>query len=260
MPEAAPVVAPGSTGAWADAAAGRASSNMRPTVRARTCATTPGEARRCARMPNASATEGSPPAPIGQDPTLMPAPNHPWERPLGAHPVAPGRTAFRVWAPRAERIALELDGREHALDDAGLGVFETEAAASAGARYRFVVDGTPLPDPASRSQPDGLRGASAVVDPATFEWSDATWHPPVLHDLVLYELHVGTFTPEGTFEAAVGHLGALRELGVTGIELMPVAEFPGRHGWGYDGVYLSAAHSAYGGPHGLARLIDAAHA
>ena len=123
-----------------------------------------------------------------------------------------------------------------------------------------MVDGTPLPDPASRWQPDGLRGPSAVVDPAAFEWSDATWHPPVLHDLVLYELHVGTFTPEGTFEAAIGHLGALRELGVTGIELMPVAEFPGRHGWGYDGVYLSAAHSAYGGPHGLARLIDAAHA
>src|SRR3954447_24174602 len=190
----------------------------------------------------------------------MPTPAHPWERPLGAHPTKPGRTGFRVWVPRAQHVALELDGRAVELSDGGLGVFETEAAASAGARYRFVVDGTPLPDPASRSQPDGLRGASAVVDPATFEWSDATCPPPVLHDLVLYELHVGTFTPEGTFEAAVGHLGALRELGVTGIELMPVAEFPGRRGWGYDGVYVSAAHSTYGGPPALPRLIDAAHA
>jgi maltooligosyltrehalose trehalohydrolase len=190
----------------------------------------------------------------------MPTPTYPWELPLGARLVAPGRAAFRAWAPRPGRITLELEGREHPLDDAGVGIFETEVDAPAGARYRVVVDGSPLPDPASRWQPDGLRGPSAVVDPAAFEWTDATWHPPVLHDLVLYELHVGTFTRGGTFEAAIGELGALRELGVTGIELMPVSEFPGRHGWGYDGVYLSAAHSAYGGPHGLARLIDAAHA
>jgi maltooligosyltrehalose trehalohydrolase len=190
----------------------------------------------------------------------MPIPDYPWERPLGAHPVAPGRTEFRAWAPRAQRIALELGGREHPLEDAGHGVFEAELDARAGDRYRFVVDGTPLPDPCSRSQPEGLRGPSAVVDPGELEWTDGPWQPPSLHDLVLYELHVGTFTREGTFDAAIEHLPALRELGVTAIELMPVGEFPGRHGWGYDSVYISAAHSAYGGPHGLARLVDAAHA
>jgi maltooligosyltrehalose trehalohydrolase len=190
----------------------------------------------------------------------MPTATYPWERPLGARPVAPGRTGFRVWAPRARELALEVGAREHALADAGFGVFEAEVEAAPGARYRFVVDGTPLPDPASRSQPEGLRGPSAVVESGAFAWTDAAWAPPSLYDLVLYELHVGTFTPAGTFDAAIEHLAALRALGVTAIELMPVAEFPGRHGWGYDGVYLSAAHSAYGGPEGLARLVDAAHA
>jgi maltooligosyltrehalose trehalohydrolase len=99
-----------------------------------------------------------------------------------------------------------------------------------------------------------------VLDAGEFAWSDAGFTRPALRDVVLYELHVGTFTPEGTFDAAIPHLRALRELGVTAIELMPVAEFPGRHGWGYDGVYLSAAHSAYGGPLGLQQLVDAAHA
>jgi maltooligosyltrehalose trehalohydrolase len=190
----------------------------------------------------------------------MPTSTYPWERPLGARPVAPGRTEFRAWAPRAERITLELEGTEHALADAGFGVHEAELEAPAGARYRFVVGDTPLPDPCSRWQPDGLRGPSAVVDPGEFAWTDGPWQPPSLHDLVLYELHVGTFTAEGTFDAAIEHLPGLRELGVTAIEVMPIAEFPGRHGWGYDGVYLSAAHSAYGGPHGFARLVDGAHA
>jgi maltooligosyltrehalose trehalohydrolase len=190
----------------------------------------------------------------------MPTSTYPWERPLGAHPVAPGRTAFRAWAPGAERLALELEGSEHELADAGYGIFEAEVDAGAGSPYRFVIDGTPLPDPCSRWQPEGLRGPSAVVDPGAFEWTDASWHPPVLHDLVIYELHVGTFTQEGTFEAAIEYLPRLRELGVTAIEVMPIAEFPGRRGWGYDGVYLSAAHSAYGGPHGFARMVDAAHA
>ncbi len=116
--------------------------------------------------------------------------------------------------------------------------------------YTYLVDGAELPDPCSRWQPEGIRGPSRLLDPA-FDWTDQGWAPPGIDDLVLYELHVGTFTAEGTFEAAIPHLRGLRELGVTAIELMPVAEFPGRHGWGYDGVYLSAAHSAYGGPHGL---------
>jgi maltooligosyltrehalose trehalohydrolase len=150
--------------------------------------------------------------------------------------VAPGRTEFRVWAPRAERIALELEGTEHALADAGFGIYEAQVEAPAGARYRFVVGEVPLPDPCSRWQPDGLRGPSAVVDPGEFAWTDGPWQPPSLHDLVIYELHVGTFTAAGTFDAAIEHLPALRELGVTAIEVMPIAEFPGRRGWGYDGV------------------------
>jgi maltooligosyltrehalose trehalohydrolase len=184
----------------------------------------------------------------------------PFERRLGAHPAGAGRACFRVWAPRAERIALRLAGREHALEPAGHGVFEATVAAEPGSDYAFAVDGAELPDPCSRWQPEGLRGPSRLLDASAFAWTDAEWTPPLLRDLVLYELHVGTFTAEGTFEAVIPHLRGLRELGVTAIELMPVAEFPGRHGWGYDGVYAAAAHSAYGGPHGLARLVDAAHA
>jgi maltooligosyltrehalose trehalohydrolase len=187
-------------------------------------------------------------------------PEYPWERPLGAHPTDDGRTQFRVWAPRPQRLALRVDGEEHPLRDAGFGVFEAELPVGGGTDYAYVLDGAVHPDPASRWQPEGLRGPSRVVDPGVFAWTDDGWEAPHLTDLVVYELHVGTFTPEGTFEAAIPYLRGLRELGVTAIELMPVGEFPGRHGWGYDGVYISAAHSAYGGPHGLAALVDAAHA
>jgi maltooligosyltrehalose trehalohydrolase len=183
----------------------------------------------------------------------------PFERRLGAHPLGDGRAEFRVWAPRPATVALRVDGREHAMEDAGLGVNEAVVEAAPGANYVFVLDGEPLPDPASRWQPEGIRGPSRLLDPSGFTWTDNDWVPPAVGDLVLYELHVGTFTAEGTFEAAIGHLSELRELGVTAIELMPVGEFPGRHGWGYDGVYLSAAQSSYGGPLGLQRLVDAAH-
>ena len=183
----------------------------------------------------------------------------PFERRLGAHPLPDGRAEFRVWAPRPETVALRVDGREHAMEDAGLGVYEAVVEAAPGADYAFVLDGDALPDPASRWQPEGLRGPSRLLDAMAFEWSDGDWVPPAVGDLVLYELHVGTFTAEGTFEAVIPHLAALRELGVTAIELMPVGEFPGRHGWGYDGVYLSAAQSSYGGPLGLQKLVDAAH-
>jgi maltooligosyltrehalose trehalohydrolase len=187
-------------------------------------------------------------------------PEYPWEAPLGAVPVPGGKTRFRVWAPRARELALERAGALTALEPAGFGVFTAELPAAAGTDYAYLVDGERLPDPCSRWQPDGLRGPSRVLDAGAFTWTDAGWEPPPLHDVVLYELHVGTFTPEGTFEAAIPHLPALRALGITAIELMPVGEFPGHHGWGYDGVYLSAAHSAYGGPLGLQRLVDAAHA
>jgi maltooligosyltrehalose trehalohydrolase len=195
-----------------------------------------------------------------EDAVLVPVTQLPFERRLGAFPLGDGRAELRVWAPRAERLALRIGGTERSLDDAGFGVFEAIVEALPGADYAYVVDGVELPDPCSRWQPGGVRGPSRLLDPSAFEWTDDDWVPPAMGELVLYELHVGTFTPEGTFEAAIPHLRGLRELGITAIELMPVAEFPGRHGWGYDGVYLSAAHSAYGGPHGLQRLVDAAHA
>jgi maltooligosyltrehalose trehalohydrolase len=139
-------------------------------------------------------------------------------------------------------------------------VGEAVVEAEPGADYVYVLDGRALPDPATRWQPAGLRGPSRVLATSALRWSDAGFAPPPLRESVIYELHVGTFTRAGTFDAVIPRLPELRELGVTTIELMPVAEFPGRHGWGYDGVYLSAAHSAYGGPLGLARLVDAAHA
>ena len=116
------------------------------------------------------------------------------------------------------------------------------------------------PDPCSRFQPEGIRGPSQVVDPRRFSWTDAAWNGVALDGLVIYELHVGTFSEQGTFDGVIPYLEGLGELGVTAIELMPVATFPGERGWGYDGVYAYAPHPAYGGPDGLARLVDAAHA
>jgi maltooligosyltrehalose trehalohydrolase len=129
----------------------------------------------------------------------------------------------------------------------------------AGEDYLLAVDGKPWPDPCSRWQPEGVIGPSRVLDTAAFEWSDENWDSISLDELVIYELHVGTFSEEGTFDGVVPRLSGLCELGVTAIELMPVATFPGERGWGYDGLYTYAAHPAYGGPHGLARLVDAAH-
>jgi maltooligosyltrehalose trehalohydrolase len=182
----------------------------------------------------------------------------PWEQPLGARPVLGGdEVAFRVWAPQAETVALAVRRDEPvALSDAGFGVYEGVVAGRGGDDYRFVVDGRKLPDPCSRFQPRGLRGPSRVVD---VERPRQLARRPGLSSLVIYELHVGTFSPEGTFEGAIPFLAGLAALGVTAIEVMPVAEFPGARGWGYDGVYLSAAQSSYGGPHGFARLVDAAH-
>lgn len=186
------------------------------------------------------------------------------------------RTRFELWAPAASQVAVVLDGQParpaaplDQLDD-GTWIGELDGVGH-GDRYRISLDGgEPLPDPASAWQPTGVHGPSAVVDtarwgaaahgPAPFGWSDTDWRGRDLVGTVLYELHVGTFTPEGTFDAAAAHLPRLAELGVTTIELMPVNATPGRRNWGYDGVFPYAVHEPYGGPVGLARFVDAAHA
>jgi maltooligosyltrehalose trehalohydrolase len=185
---------------------------------------------------------------------------YPWERELGARPLGEGRCRFCVWAPRAtDSVAVRLASGDVSLEHRGYGVYEGVAQCAGGEDYWIVLDGQELPDPCTRWQPEGLRGPSRVVDPSAWGDPQASLAVPALEELVLYELHVGTFTREGTFDAAIAHLRELAALGVRGIEIMPVAEFPGARGWGYDGVYISSAQSSYGGPEGLARLVRAAH-
>jgi maltooligosyltrehalose trehalohydrolase len=173
------------------------------------------------------------------------------------HPVS----TFQVWAPVARRVDLVIEDGRIAMAAGEAGWWSVEVpGAGPGAEYRFSVDGkAPLPDPRSSWQPGGVHGPSRVVDHAAFPWSDQRWQPPPLSAAVIYELHVGTFTPEGTFASAVERLGHLAALGATHVELMPVAEFSGARGWGYDGVDLFAPHHAYGGPEGLKRLVNACH-
>ena len=181
---------------------------------------------------------------------------YPWEQTLGARGLDAERAEFRVWAPRADSVAVLVSGREHPMTDVGHGVREAVLPAAAGDDYMFVLDGARLPDPCSRWQPEGLRGPSRLLaDPPR----SRVFRPVAAEQLVVYELHVGTFSAAGTFDGAIEHLAELARLGVTAIELMPVAEFPGARGWGYDGVYISATQSSYGGPDGLHRLITAAH-
>lgn len=181
---------------------------------------------------------------------------------LGATFLGDDRTAFFVWAPHAERVEvlIEPDGVVP-LDPLERGYHTATAdGVGPGTRYRLRLDaGRPLPDPASRFQPEGVHGPSEVVDPSAFEWSDVRWTGVPLEELVFYELHIGTFTPEGTFDAAIPLLEELRGLGITAIELMPVSQFPGERNWGYDGVLPFAVQDSYGGPDGLRRLVDAAH-
>jgi maltooligosyltrehalose trehalohydrolase len=188
-----------------------------------------------------------------------------WTLDLGANVVA-GGVRFRVWAPNAVRaeVAVERQGGgaryplTRDVDGYHAGFVE---GARAGDRYTYVLDGgQAFPDPASRSQPDGPHGASEIVDPRQFRWTDDAWPGLGPDGLVIYELHVGTFTPGGRFDSAIARLDDLKALGVTAVELMPLAEFPGRRNWGYDGVDLYAPASAYGGPEGLRRLVDVAHA
>jgi maltooligosyltrehalose trehalohydrolase len=184
--------------------------------------------------------------------------------PIGAEPQPDGCVHFRIWAPACRAVAAEIEGvGSAALRAETDGYFSLSSnSAQIGMRYRFRLDGgeAALPDPASRFQPHGPHGPSEIVDPAAFTWTDSNWLGVAREQLVIYEMHVGTFTPEGSWRAAEHQLPSLAELGITCIELMPVAEFPGRFGWGYDGVNLFAPTRLYGRPDDFRSFVDAAHA
>ncbi|OYW31422.1 MAG: malto-oligosyltrehalose trehalohydrolase, partial [Chthoniobacter sp. 12-60-6] len=188
-------------------------------------------------------------------------------RPQGADLIA-GGVRYRIWAPERQQVEVRIQpsaggaARSLMLTMDADGYHEgVDAAGVAGDRYQYVVDADgPFPDPASRYQPEGVHGASTVVDPSAYTWQDTEWKCPPLRDLVLYEIHIGTFTPEGTFSAAIGKLPHLRDLGINALQIMPVADFPGTRNWGYDGVSLFAPARCYGTPDDLRALVDAAHA
>lgn len=184
--------------------------------------------------------------------------------PVGAEvDPAGGGVHFRVWAPDRRAVAVVIDGRATPLTREPSGHFSGVVAdARDGTRYRFRLDEDErlLPDPVSRFQPDGPHEASQVVDPSRFTWTDAAWPGRALEGHVIYEMHIGTFTPEGTWRAAMAHLRALRDLGITTLEIMPIAEFPGRFGWGYDGVDWFAPTRLYGTPDDVRAFVDRAHA
>lgn len=187
--------------------------------------------------------------------------------PIGAELIGPDQTHFRVWAPKAQHVDLVLEGNAakdarqtiHAMDAEEDGYFSGTAAAGAGAHYRFRVNNGLYPDPASRFQPEGPHGASCTVDPTQFQWTDSRWPGITLKGQVIYEMHIGTFTKEGTWRAASEQLEELARIGIRVIEMMPVADFPGRFGWGYDGVNLFAPGHLYGPPDDLRSFIDRAH-
>jgi maltooligosyltrehalose trehalohydrolase len=182
--------------------------------------------------------------------------------PIGAEVLPSGGVHFRVWAPKRHQVEVVLeDGSSHPLAAEPGGYFSgLVAQARVGSRYRFRLDGgESFPDPASRYQPEGPHGPSQVVDASGFRWTDDHWQGVAPRQAILYEMHVGTWTPQGTWAAAIEKLPYLRDLGITVIEMMPVADFPGRFGWGYDGVNLFAPTRLYGEPDDLRRFVDTAH-
>ncbi|TNC74248.1 malto-oligosyltrehalose trehalohydrolase [Rubellimicrobium roseum] len=179
----------------------------------------------------------------------------------GAFVLGDGSTRFRLWAPAADSLHLRSGGRDRRMEPEGEGWFElVTSEIGPGAEYLFVLpDGTAVPDPAARAQAGDVHGPSLVVDPRTYRWR-TPWAGRPWEEAVLYELHIGTFTPQGTLAAAAGRLRDLAEVGITAIEIMPVGQFPGSRGWGYDGVLPYAPHNAYGSPDDLRALVDEAHA
>jgi malto-oligosyltrehalose trehalohydrolase len=186
------------------------------------------------------------------------------ELPRGAEMLPDGAVRFRFWAPAAKVIHLEIDGVGHALalEPKANGWHElVTKQASVGSNYKFILpDGTRVPDPASRFQPDDIHGPSEIIDPRAHQWTDKSWRGRPWNEAILYELHIGAFTGAGTFLAAVDKLDHLVKLGITAIEIMPVADFPGRWNWGYDGALLYAPDSSYGRPEDLKTLVQEAHA
>ena len=187
--------------------------------------------------------------------------------PAGASLSADNTCEFRVWAPNAHQVAVLFPGeqgkaaRSLPMEPAENGYFVLQTLATPGERYFYVVDHHhPVPDPVSRLLPQGVHGPTEIIDPEAFPWTDAGWHGLTLKEYVIYELHIGTFTQEGTFDAAIEKLAYLRKLGITVLEIMPVAAFPGERNWGYDAASPYAVQAGYGGPDGLRRLVDAAHA
>ncbi len=179
----------------------------------------------------------------------------------GAEYLAAGTVRFRLWATGQARVTLRLAGEDHAMTPSGDGWFELlVTGVSPGAEYQFVLaDGTAVPDPASRAQKADVNGPSLVIDPGRYQWRNTDWSGRRWEESVVYEMHIGTFTPEGTFQAAMAKLPYLAELGITMVEILPLSQFGGNRGWGYDGVLLYAPHSAYGTPDDFKALVDTAH-
>ncbi|EBX9580726.1 alpha-amylase family glycosyl hydrolase, partial [Salmonella enterica] len=179
----------------------------------------------------------------------------------GAEYIAADVVRFRLWATGQQKVMLRLAGKDQEMQASGDGWFTLDVSGvRPGTEYNFVLsDGMVVPDPASRAQKTDVNGPSYVVDPGSYTWRNTGWKGSRWEQAVVYEMHTGTFTPEGTFRAAIAKLPYLAELGVTVIEVMPVAQFGGERGWGYDGVLLYAPHSAYGTPDDFKAFIDAAH-
>ena len=188
-------------------------------------------------------------------------------RPIGAEVLETGGAHFRIWAPRRRKVEVILDGRDGSevvsLKPESLGYFSgITANARAGMRYQLRLDNGErlFPDPASRFQPEGPHGPSQIVDPRAFHWTDQAWRGISVKGQVIYEMHIGTFTQEGTWAAATDQLPELARLGITTVEVMPVADFSGRFGWGYDGVNLFAPTRLYGTPEEFSSFVDRADA